>query len=141
MRTVPRPTVIRSSRRAAPLDRSITRPPANGPRSLITTRTVRPLSVRVTRTTVPNARRAWAAVRRPGRNGSPEAVGRPANPGPYHEATPVSTGPGLAHATRSNARKAARTGRSEPEGEAGRFAHLVGAPGRLPRDLDLDGRH
>lgn len=48
--------------RAEALERSITRPPAYGPRSLIRTTTERPLLLFVTRTFVPKGSVRWAAV-------------------------------------------------------------------------------
>ncbi len=91
-------------RRAAFLERSMTRPAAYGPRSLMTTRTFLPVSRRVTRTTVPNGRVLWAAVRFQGTNRSPDAVGLPRKPGPYHDALPVSTGRRCAHAAQTRKR-------------------------------------
>ena len=80
--------------RAAPQERSIDRPPMNGPRSLMRTTTLRPLLRLVTRTRVPKGRVRWAAVRAEGLNGSPLAVGLPAKPGPYHDALEASLGSG-----------------------------------------------
>lgn len=64
------------------------------------TRTLWPVSVRVTFTTVPKGRLGWAAVRLPGLKRSPEAVGLPLKPGPYQEAMPTSSGGRWAQARR-----------------------------------------
>jgi hypothetical protein len=68
---------------AAALERSITRPCTNGPRSLIRTTTARPVRPLVTRTLVPNGRLLWAAVSALVLKRSPFAVRRPWKPGPY----------------------------------------------------------
>jgi hypothetical protein len=73
---------------AAPVERSITRPLAWGPRSLIRTTTERPFRRLVTRTFVPKGRVRWAAVNCPGLKVSPLAVRRPEKPLPYQEAIP-----------------------------------------------------
>ena len=59
---------------AAAFERSITRPWAYGPRSLIRTTTDLPVCSFVTRTLVPNGRVLWAAVRSWVLNRSPLAV-------------------------------------------------------------------
>ena len=105
--TTPSPTM--SMRRAAPFDRSTTRPSTNGPRSFTTTRTDCPVSVRLTRITVPKGRVGWAAVRLRGAKRSPEAVGLPRNPGPYHDASPVSSGCRAAQPDNSAVRHSAHT--------------------------------
>src|SRR5258707_15728970 len=58
--TRPTPAPVRPTARAAPVDRSSTRPRMNGPRSLTVTTTLRPPWV--TRSLVPNGRVRWAAV-------------------------------------------------------------------------------
>ena len=71
--------------RAAPLERSITRPRTNGPRSLTVTMTER--SPWVTRSLVPNGSERWAQVIAFSLKRAPEAVLRPDSL-PYIEATP-----------------------------------------------------
>src|SRR3954465_12452994 len=77
---------------AAAFERSITRPWAYGPRSLMRTTTDLPVRSLVTRTLVPNGRVLWAAVRSLGLNVSPLAGRLPGKPGPYQEAAPVCIG-------------------------------------------------
>ena len=62
-----------------------------GPRSVMRTRTVCPVSTRVTSTIVPKGSVRCAAVRRRGSKGSPLAVLRPAKAAPYHVAKPTWT--------------------------------------------------
>ena len=81
------------SSRAAPCERSITfRESPHGPRSLMRTRTRRPVSGRRTSTQVPNGRRRCAAVMAFGSKRSPSAVFLQANARPYHVARPTSSG-------------------------------------------------
>ena len=63
------------SSRAAPLDRSRTRPRTNGPRSLTVTMTLRPPEL--TRNLVPNGRERWAQVKAFWLKRAPEAVRLP----------------------------------------------------------------
>src|SRR3954451_1103407 len=77
---------------AAAFDRSITRPWAYGPRSLMRTTTDFPVFSLVTRTLVPNGRVLWAAVRSLVLKVSRFAVRLPWKPGPYQEAAPVWIG-------------------------------------------------
>ncbi len=107
--TATTPSSIMSMRRAAPFDRSTTRPSTNGPRSFTTTRTDCPVSIRFTRITVPKGRVRWAAVRLRGAKRSPEAVALPRNPGPYHDASPVSSGCRAAQPDDSAVRHSAHT--------------------------------
>src|SRR5262249_34819944 len=58
--TWPTPEPVRPTARAAPVERSSTRPFTKGPRSLIVTITLWPLWV--TRSLVPNGGERWAAV-------------------------------------------------------------------------------
>src|ERR1022692_1337980 len=71
------PTSVRPIARAAPRDRSMSRPRVNGPRSLMMTTTVAPVRGLLTLTLVPNGSGLCAAVRPAGRNGSPLAVPAP----------------------------------------------------------------
>src|SRR3954470_127972 len=68
--TPPRPP--RAMARAAPVDRSSTRPRTNGPRSLMVTTTLRPPWV--TLSLVPKGRLRWAAVMAFWLKRAPEAV-------------------------------------------------------------------
>src|SRR5215212_9121271 len=77
---------------AAAFERSMTRPWAYGPRSLIRTTTDLPVRSLVTRTLVPNGRVLWAAVRSWVLKVSPFAVHLPWKPRPYQEAAPVWIG-------------------------------------------------
>src|SRR3954454_10093218 len=77
---------------AAAFERSITRPWAYGPRSLMRTTTDFPLCSLVTLTLVPNGRVLWAAVRSLVLKVSPIAVRLSWKPGPYQEAAPVWIG-------------------------------------------------
>src|SRR5215218_7155328 len=77
---------------AAAFERSMTRPWAYGPRSLMRTTTDLPVRSLVTRTLVPNGRVLCAAVRALVLNRSPLAVFLPWKPGPYQEAAPVWIG-------------------------------------------------
>ena len=61
-RTSAKPTPVMPRFSAAPSDKSMTRPGLNGPRSLMRTTTLLPVSTRVTRTRVPNGSVRWAAV-------------------------------------------------------------------------------
>ena len=63
-------------------------PRPNGPRSLIRTVTVLPVTVLVTRTIVLNGSHGLAAVSLFGSKISPSAVRSPSNPGPYQVASP-----------------------------------------------------
>src|SRR3954451_12711314 len=74
---------------AAAFERSMTRPWAYGPRSLMRTTTDLPVRSFVTRTRDPNGRVLWAAVRALVLNRSPLAVRFPWKPGPYQDAAPV----------------------------------------------------
>jgi hypothetical protein len=71
------PTPLRPIARAAPRDRSMSRPRVNGPRSLITTIVDEPVRGLETLTLVPNGSLLCAAVRPSARNGCPLAVCRP----------------------------------------------------------------
>jgi hypothetical protein len=71
------PTLVRPIARAAPWDKSMSRPRVNGPRSLITTTVEAPVRGFVSFTRVPNGNVLWAAVRPPDRNGWPLAVPEP----------------------------------------------------------------
>src|SRR3954452_9225105 len=77
---------------AAAFERSMTRPWAYGPRSLMRTTTERPVRSLVTRTLAPNGSVLWAAVRSLVLNRSPLAVRLPWKPGPYQEAAPLWIG-------------------------------------------------
>src|SRR3954454_24248106 len=77
---------------AAAFERSITRPWAYGPRSLMRTTTDLPVRSFVTRTLVPNGSVLWAAVGAWVLKVSPFAVRLPWKPGPYQEAAPVWIG-------------------------------------------------
>src|SRR3954454_9267111 len=77
---------------AAAFERSMTRPWAYGPRSLMRTTTELPVCSFVTRSWVPNGSVLCAAVRAFVLNRSPLAVRLPWKPGPYHEAAPVWIG-------------------------------------------------
>src|SRR5438132_8278881 len=70
--TWPTPEDVRPTARAAPVERSSTRPLMKGPRSLIVTTTLRPLWV--TRSLVPNGSERWAAVMSFSLKRWPEAV-------------------------------------------------------------------
>src|SRR5215470_18970608 len=70
--TWPTPEDVRPTARAAPLERSSTRPLMKGPRSLTVTTTLRPLWV--TRSLVPNGSDRWAAVMSFSLKRWPEAV-------------------------------------------------------------------
>jgi len=88
-----KPTLANPSACAAPRERSMMRFESCGPRSLIVTLIVRPLSRLVTRTTVPKGSVRCAAVIPHGSNISPLAVRWPARAFPYHEAIPTSDDP------------------------------------------------
>ncbi len=87
-RTRARPSWRMSKALAADADRSMIRPRATGPRSLIRTTTERPVSRLVTRTWVPNGSERWAAVRASATWVSPSAVGLLLACGRYQEASP-----------------------------------------------------
>jgi hypothetical protein len=70
------PTLVRPIARAAPDDKSMSRPRVNGPRALIVTIVEAPERGFVTFTRVPNGSFLCAAVRPSGRNGWPLAVPR-----------------------------------------------------------------
>jgi hypothetical protein len=70
------PTLGRSIARAAPRDKSMSRPRVNGPRSLIVTTVEAPVRGFVTLIRVPNGSFLCAAVRASGRDGWPLAVPR-----------------------------------------------------------------
>src|SRR3954464_5831492 len=77
---------------AAAFDRSMTRPWAYGPRSLMRTTTDLPVRSFVTRILGSTGRVLWAAVRAWELNRSPLAVWLPWKPGPYQDATPFCDG-------------------------------------------------
>ena len=85
MQTLAWPAPMKPSFLAAPLERSITRPLMNGPRSLMRTIIDLPVLAWVTRTFEPSGSVLWAAVMADGFIISPEAV-RECNA--YHEAPP-----------------------------------------------------
>ena len=68
------PTLVRPIARAAPCDKSMSRPRVNGPRSLIVTIVETPVRGFVTFTRVPNGNVLCAAVRSSGRNSWPLVV-------------------------------------------------------------------
>ena len=72
------PTLVRPIARAAPGDKSMSRPRVNGPRSLIVTTVEAPVWGFVSFTRVPNGSFLCAAVRPSGRNVWPLAVREPA---------------------------------------------------------------
>jgi hypothetical protein len=71
------PTLVRPIARAAPRDKSMSRPRVNGPRSLIVTTVEAPVRGFVSFTRVPNGSFLCAAVRPSGRNAWPLAVPEP----------------------------------------------------------------
>ena len=73
-RTLAMPDLIMPSSSAAARVTSMTRPPVNGPRSLIRTMTSRPFARFSTRTLVPKGRLGWAAARAEPSERSPLAV-------------------------------------------------------------------
>jgi hypothetical protein len=75
---------------AASRERSITRTPCGGSRSLIVTTTERPVASSVTRTRVPSGSVACAAVIAFSLNVSPLAVRLAWKRGPYQDASPLS---------------------------------------------------
>src|SRR5262245_39661251 len=109
MRTFAVPGPIMSMVRAAAYDRSITRPPTNGPRSLIRTSTERPLVRLVTMVREPSGSDGCAAVSSFWSKISPLAVRLPWKPGPYQEAMPTcapfSTGGGAGASCTSRTRE------------------------------------
>src|SRR5437870_6583648 len=117
------------SRWAAAYERSITRRPANGPRSLMRTSTERPLSKLVTRTRVPSGSVRCAAVSAFMSYASPLAVGLPWCWRPYQEAIPVcwkSSGAGAGSGGGGGGGTAARGGAVDVDG--GVFTRAVAHP-------------
>src|SRR4051812_6000155 len=101
---------------AAAFERSITRPWAYGPRSLMRTTTDLPVRSLMTRTLVPNGSVLWAAVRAWVLKVSPFAVRLPWKPGPYQEAAPVWIGLASSAGTGGAPRAHPRTTAGEARG-------------------------
>ena len=91
--TSPTPREARPMRSAAPRDRSMTRRPWSGCRSVTVTTTESPVSRIVTRTREPSGRLGCAAVISAGLNMLPLLVRRPAWWPPYQEACPLCRQP------------------------------------------------